>query len=133
MERYLLDANHLSPIVTINHPIRDRIIQQTQENDIFGVPVPALAEMLFGIELLPRRDQNLHEWNRFASIFTFYAIGRVDIELAVSLRIQLRRRGRQLGVMDAMIASTALRYNMILLSSDHDFDPIPGLRRENWL
>ena len=133
MERYLLDTNHLSPIVTIDHPVRDRIIRQAQENDIFGVPVPALAEMLFGIELLPRRDRNLREWNRFSSMFTFYATGRADVELAVSLRIQLRRRGRQLGIMDAMIASIALRYNMILLTSDRDFDPIPGLQRENWL
>ncbi|RLT35746.1 MAG: type II toxin-antitoxin system VapC family toxin [Chloroflexi bacterium] len=133
MQRYLLDTNHLSPIVTLDHPIRERIIHQVQSQDIFGVPVPALAEMLFGIETLPRRNQNLREWSRFSTIFTYYAIGRIDAEFAVDLRIQLQRRGRQLAIMDAMIAAIALRYGMTLLTTDGDFDPIPNLKRENWL
>lgn len=35
MTDYLLDTNHLSPIVTIEHPLRQKIITQLQAGDTF--------------------------------------------------------------------------------------------------
>jgi len=51
---------------------------------------------------------------------------------AAELQLFLRRRGRQLATVDALIAVIALRYDLTLLSTDNDFDPVPSLRRENW-
>lgn len=133
MARYLLDANHLSPLVTLTHPLRQRILGQLHAQDIFSVPAPALSEMLFGIQLLPRREQNLREWNHLSPLFSFYGIERVDAEKAARLRVELRGIGRQLEALDAFIAVIAIRFDLILLTTDRDFDPIPGLQRENWL
>ena len=133
MARYLLDTNHLSPLVTITHPLRYRIQKQRQRQDVFSVPAPALAEMLFGIQVLPRREKNLHEWRRISPFFNYYGIERVDAEKAARLQVELRGIGRQLATLDAFIAVIAIRFEMILLTSDHDFDPIPGLMTENWL
>lgn len=52
---------------------------------------------------------------------------------AAQLQVQLRRAGRQLQTVDALIAIVALRYNMTLLTTDRDFSPIPALHLENWL
>lgn len=45
----------------------------------------------------------------------------------------LRRSGRQLATVDALIGAVALRYNLTLLSTDGDFTAIADLRLENWL
>lgn len=63
MTVYLLDTNHASPLVTLHHPLRRRVIQ----------------------------------------------------------------------ALDAGIAVTALRYDLTLLTTDGDFQAVPGLRHENWL
>ena len=45
----------------------------------------------------------------------------------------LRQRGRQLATVDALIATTALRYDRTLLTTDSDFGALPGLRVATWL
>lgn len=70
MMRYLLDTNHLSPLVTVGHPLRPRILQQMRQGDQFAIAVPALAEFLYGIQVVPRGRQNLIEWNQLRSSIT---------------------------------------------------------------
>jgi predicted nucleic acid-binding protein len=54
MADYLLDTNHASPLVTLSHPLRQRILQSLNDGDNFATCVPVVAETLFGIALLPR-------------------------------------------------------------------------------
>ena len=133
MAGYLLDTNHISPLVTVGHPLRGKVLQRLQAGDTFGIPVPALTETLFGISLLPRAQQNLNEWERLKSTFNYYGIARFDAESAAELQITLRRRGWQLETVDALIAIVALRNDLILLTTDKDFSAIAQLRQENWL
>ena len=133
MATYLLDSNHMSPLVTFNHPLREKIIRRLQAGDVFCIPVPVLTETIFGFSILPRAKKNLKEWNKLESSFTYYDVQKVDAERAAELRLMLRRRGWQLETVDALIAAIALRYDLILLTRDKDFNAIPGLRRENWL
>ncbi len=41
------------------------------------------------------------------------------------------RKGSQ--TVDAFIAVVSLRYDLVLLTSDNDFAPVPNLKQENWL
>lgn len=111
MANYLLDTNHLSPLVTTEHPLRTKILQQIQAGNHFAVAVPALTELLFGIQSLPRARQNLAEWTRLSPAIIFHRIEQADAEQAANLQLELRRRGRQLHTVDALIAAVALRYN----------------------
>ena len=133
MANYLLDSNHMSPLVTLTHPLREKIIRRLQAGDVFGIAVPVLTETIFGFSVLPRAKKNIKEWKKLEPSFTYYNIQKVDAEKAAELRLMLRRRGWQLEAVDAMIAAVALRYDLILLTRDKDFNAIPGLRRENWL
>lgn len=133
MARYLLDTNHLSPLVTVGHPLRQRVSVRLQLGDEFAVPVPALTELLYGILLTPRAVQNLAEWQRLQNSFGYYLIQRQDAEAAAELQTDLRRRGWQLATVDALIAAVALRHNLVLLTTDGDFAAAPGLHLENWL
>lgn len=133
MTDYLLDTNHLSPLVTLEHPLRTQVLQSLQSKHTFATTVPALTEMLFGISLLPRAKQNLREWARLRPHFTCVAPDEADAEQAARLQVSLRRRGRQLETVDALIAAVALRYELTLLTTDHDFIAVPDLTQENWL
>lgn len=133
MASYLLDTNHISPMVTPEHRLRSLIIQRHDAGDTFYIAVPALTEMLFGIRVLPRAERNLRDWQRFESLFGFYDITKQDAEYAAILQSTLRKQGRQLGLVDALIAAIALRYNLVLLTTNKDFRPIVGLTQDNGL
>ncbi|GAB4461456.1 MAG: hypothetical protein Fur0044_53350 [Anaerolineae bacterium] len=44
----------------------------------------------------------------------------------------MRRQGRQLEAIDSFIAIVAVRYDLILLTTDQDFQVVPDLQIENW-
>ena len=133
MANYLLDTNHAAALVTLGHPLRQRVLLRLQAGDTFAVTVPVVAETLYGIGLLPRATQNLAEWARLRPNFTCYIPDEADAENAAALQRSLRRQGWQLETVDAFIAVVALRYDLVLLTSDNDFAPVPNLKQENWL
>lgn len=132
MTEYLLDTNHISPIVTIEHPLRQKILTQLQAGDTFSIATPALSEFLFGIGTLPRAKRNLREWERIKHDFKYYNIGQIDAEQSAKLRLALRQQGWQLGIIDSLIAIIALRNDLVLLTNDKDFTAISNLKQENW-
>ena len=133
MANYLLDTNHLSVLVTVNHPFAGQIYQLISSGDTFSLTTVALAELLFGLEMTPRALQNLKRWSQISVIFRYFDIARFDAYRAAQLQAELRRKGWQLGTIDALIAAVALQNNLILLTTDNDFKKIPGLQIENWI
>lgn len=133
MARYLLDTNHLSPLVTLGHRLRTRVLAGLANGDEFAVPVPALTEFLFGIQMTARVASNLQEWERLQDSFGYYTIDRRDAEEAASLQATLRRTGWQLTTVDALIATVALRNRLTLLTTDGDFSAVVHLQQKNWL
>ena len=132
MNDYLCDTNHLSTIVTPGHPVGERIARQIRYGDTFAVPAPVLTETLYGILTLSRAKENFKEWQRSSVMFTYYRVEREDAEDAAHLQVSLRKQGEQLETVDAIIAIIASRYDLILLTTDHDFDAVEGLETENW-
>ncbi len=133
MTVYLLDTNHLSPLVTLGHPLHGQVLRQLQAGDTFTIAVPALTEFLYGISVIPRARQNLATWEILQNRFGYYDIKQSDAEKAARLQVSLRRQGWQLGTVDALIAAITLRYDLTLLTTDQDFRPIVGLKQANWL
>jgi predicted nucleic acid-binding protein len=131
-KEFLLDTNHISPLVTIGHPLRKIILDHLKTGTQFSIAAPALNEFLFGISTLPRARQNLTEWERLKQDFNIYSIDQTDAELSAKLRISLRQKGWQLGIIDSLIAVVALRYDLTILTTDKDFSRIPHLKQENW-
>lgn len=58
MATYLLDTNHASPLVTLHHPLRQRVLAAFDAGDTFAINVPVLTETLYGISTTPRGVQN---------------------------------------------------------------------------
>ena len=133
MATYLFDTNHLSPLVTLSHPLRRRILTQQESGDDFATCVPVITETLLGLRLLPRATQNLQEWERLKSTFRCHVPDLQDAEQAAELQAMLRKQGWQLETVDALIAVVAIRHDLILLTKDRDFRAVPQLQTENWL
>lgn len=92
-----------------------------------------MTETLFGISLLRKAKQNINEWHRLRQSLPCYAPDENDAEAVAELQVALRRRGWQLETVDAFIATIAIRYNLILLTTDGDSLEVPNLQYENWL
>ena len=133
MPTFLLDTNHLSPLVTIGHRLRERVLAQIEQGTEFAVCVPVVTETLVGISLLPRALQNRSAWMSLRPLFPCFPLDAADADIAAELVVDLRKRGWQLETMDALIATIALRHDLILLTTDQDFKGIPQLQTENWL
>jgi len=131
--RYLLDTNHASPLVTLTHPLRLEVLTRISDGHSFAISVPALTETLYGLYLLPRAEENIVEWSQLRQAIDCYKVDELDAEMAAALQVILRRKGWQLETADALIAATALRYDLVLLTADKDFSGVPDLKRENWL
>ena len=92
MAAYLLDSNHAASLVTLSHPLRQRFLQGLQAGHDFAICVPVLTEVLFGIGILPRAQQNLAEWNRLRPFLPCYMPDEIDAEHAADLPISFRRQ-----------------------------------------
>lgn len=133
MTSYLFDANHASPLVTIHHPLRQRVEMAKAAGNSFALVAPVVTEVVFGILMLPRARTNRQEWERLRPGFRVYPVD-ADIALdAALLQVSLRRKGRQLATIDALTAVVALREGLTLLTTDGDFSSVPALQTENWL
>ncbi len=93
MTEYLLDTNHISPLVTLGHPLRGKILSQIQASDLFSIASPALHEFLFGIHLIPRAAKNLQTWAKLKDLFKYYDLDQAAAEQSVQLRVTLRQQG----------------------------------------
>lgn len=133
MTAYLLDTNHVSPLVTLHHPLRWRVLTVLEAGDSFAINVLILAETLYGISIVPRSVQNRVVWAQLQPQFDCYLFDADDVVSAVDLQVSLRKKGHQLATIDALIAVTALRYDLTLLTSDGDFQGVPDLLLECWL
>lgn len=128
---YLLDTNVLSE--TVRPKPSPDVVQwfaAVDENDLF-LSVVTLAEIRDGIELMPagKRRELLDRWLTFDLPERFH--GRMlDIDVTTAIecgRVMARthKSGRDVDVMDAFIAATALRHKLALVTRNiTDFEDL---------
>jgi len=134
MVGYLLDTNHLGRLVnTRRHPLRTHLQAAIKAGDVFFIILPVITETIAGFSILPRATQNWAEWQLLRPTFILLPLDEGDAVEAARLQVLLRRTGRQLMTVDALIATIALRYDLTLLTTDGDFTSVPLLRLQNWL
>jgi predicted nucleic acid-binding protein len=130
---YLIDTIHLSRLLDARHPLRARFVLAGEQGDLFYILLPIITETVAGFSILPRAIQNWTEWQALRPGLVLLPLDEDDALDAARLQVTLRRGGRQLGTVDALIAAAALRHDLTLLTTDNDFVQVPTLRLENWL
>ena len=86
MAKYLLDTNHASPLVTLGHPLRDRMLEEHDDGHEFCIAVPALAELWFALLISQRVLRNLEEWTLLERKIECLALDEADAKSAASLQ-----------------------------------------------
>jgi len=132
MPVYMLDTDISSYIMKRSN---DRVLQQLQMVPVSAVCISAIskAEMLYGIEVSPRRQKDqaaLDEFLRYVEVMEFPPGAALDYAL---IRADLKRRGTPIGGNDLLIAAHA-RYLGLTLATNNtrEYWRVPGLKIENW-
>jgi len=105
------------------HPIVDFLADALRhEGSIFTTGL-ILQEILQGFSGPKARKQIL---DRFAPL-PLIVPQRDDHAAAADLRNDCRRRGVQVGTIDALLARLCIRYELVMLSTDKDFEHLAAI------
>ncbi|MBX9579462.1 MAG: type II toxin-antitoxin system VapC family toxin [Gemmataceae bacterium] len=98
-----------------------------------GVAVPALAELLGGVEASDTRDRNRPVVERAVRLYKRWPFFEDAAREYARLYGLLRRGGRTVPPIDLQIAAIARTLgDCTVVTVDGDFSAIPGLKVENW-
>ena len=126
--RVLLDTNIVIDFLAGDH----RVVTQARMASGFFIPVTVVGELVFGAAKSSRPAENLHGIEALAKA---YPVVTCDGEAAWhygQVKEQLRKRGRPIPDNDIWIAAMALRHDMPLVTRDHHFGEVIGLRVIDW-
>ena len=131
--RYVLDSN--IAIAALNNVGTVRGHLSTVPESEIGIPMVAVAELLFGAHKSSRRAENLEKVAALRRAITTLALTDGVIERYGETRFSLEARGIVKSDFDLIIACTAVDLDAVLVTSDQALldGSISGLRAENWL
>ncbi len=131
---YVLDTNAVSALMKGDTAVIERLAATAPA--AVAVPQPVLAEIVFGLERLPRSRRRAALQARFDLVCA--EIARAEWTDAVSqmygrVKATLERRGTRMEDFDAAIAAHALALDATLVTADLEhMTRVPGLRTEDW-
>ena len=128
---YLTDSTFVIDALT-HQPHAHRLLPTLLRE---GLALSAISHMelwdgVYGSHDPQQAARELRQFLRRVTLLPFSH--RVSLRTA-ALRREMRQRGFRLDhrMLDILIAGTALAYDLTMVTSDTDFDDIPGLRRLN--
>jgi tRNA(fMet)-specific endonuclease VapC len=127
----MLDTDISSYIINENNKTAAANLYK-HEKDTICISSITYAEIMFGS--LHKNSQKLQtRIKNFMSLVTIVDFGKEAAEEYASLRLLLNSRGRPIGNMDLLIASTAKASGAVIVTNNEKhFSGIPDLAVENW-
>jgi predicted nucleic acid-binding protein len=125
-----LDASFLIDLLNGHDGATAKARELDVEGEAVYISAPALAEYLDGAHFLG--GAYLQEALRLIAGFDIVPFDKEAGAVAAQLRSDLRRQGRSLAMIDAMIAALALRHHHVLVTRDSVFTAVPGLAVESY-
>jgi len=133
--RYLLDTNTAGYIIKGNFPrVRERLLKVPMAE--VGISVVTEAELRFGVARRPEATTQATMLKRVVEEFLLRVESLAwDSEAAgqyARIRALLEKDGSPMGNLDLMIAAQAVAAGVVLVTRDHVFRRVKGLRVEDW-
>ena len=132
MSAYMLDTDISSYIMKRSD---DAVLRRLQKVAVSDVCVSAItkAEMMYGVEVSPRRQKDqaaLDEFLRYVEVLDYPAAAAGDY---ARIRADLKVRGTMIGGNDLLIAAHARSIGLTLVTNNtKEFSRVHGLKIENW-
>jgi tRNA(fMet)-specific endonuclease VapC len=132
MPRFMLDTDTCSYIMKRSHPLVLKRLQSVPVDDVC-MSVVTKAELLYGVEISPRRAQDSAALAAFLPYVEAVALEEEAALHYAEIRADLKRRGTMIGANDLFIAAHARALGLTLVTNNTaEFDRVPGLKLDNW-
>jgi tRNA(fMet)-specific endonuclease VapC len=129
---YLLDTNTCIELLNqANGPVHTRFL--SHHPNVLKLCSIVKAELLYGARHSQRVEGNLVLLQRFFDPLESLPFDDQCAEYYGIIRADLMSQGTPIGPNDLMIAATARRYDMVLITHNtREFSRVAGLRLEDW-
>jgi predicted nucleic acid-binding protein len=129
---YLLDTDIIIYSLKANEIVKQNL--QYHLNDPIKISAVTLMELYYGAYKSQKIESNLAKIKTIESSLDIVPISQELVEIFGLLKSNLEKTGKPLDDFDLILASTALSYNLILVTNNEKhFQRIDGLKIENWL
>lgn len=132
MSRYMLDTDTCSYIMKRSNDALLKRLRGTPVSDMC-ISVITKSELLYGVEVSPRRPQDEAALNAFLRYVEVLDFPDEAAPHYAKIRADLKTRGRMIGANDLFIAAHARSLGLTLVTNNTgEFRGVPNLAIENW-
>lgn len=132
MPRYMLDTDTCSYIMKRSN---DRVLTRLEPLPVHDVCISVIskAELLYGVELSARRQQDEAAVDAFLRYVEVLSFSDEAASHYAKIRADLKARGMMIGANDLLIAAHASSLGLTLVTNNTgEFGRIRNLALENW-
>src|ERR1700676_4691299 len=130
--RYLLDTNTANYVIKGNFPrVRARLLRVPMAE--VGISVVTEAEFRFGVARRPEATSLKSVVEEFLLRVEALPWNSEAARHYARIRAGLEKDGRAMGNLDLMIAAHAVAAEVVLVTHDHVFRRVKGLKVEDWI
>lgn len=132
MPRFMLDTDTCAYIMKRSHPQVIKRLQSVAVGDVC-MSVVTKAELLYGVEVSPRRAQDAAALAAFLPYVDALDLTDDAAMHYADIRADLKKRGTLIGANDLFIAAHARAQDLTLVTNNTaEFERVGGLAIENW-
>jgi tRNA(fMet)-specific endonuclease VapC len=132
MPLYMLDTDTCSYVMKRSNEAALRRLQSVAVSDVC-ISVISKAELMFGVELSPRRQQDEAALAAFLRYVEVLGLPDAAAELYAKIRADLKICGEMIGANDLLIAAHARCAGLTLVTNNtREFSRVNGLILDNW-
>jgi tRNA(fMet)-specific endonuclease VapC len=132
MPRFMLDTDTSSDIMKRSHPLVIKRLQAVPVTDV-SMSVVTKAELLYGVEVSPRRNQDAAALGAFLPYVETLNLTDEAATHYAEIRAELKKRGAMIDANDLFIAAHARAMGLTLVTNNvAEFERVRGLSLENW-
>ena len=132
MPRFMLDTDTCSYVMKRSHHGVLKRLQAIRVSDVC-MSVITRSELLFGVEISPRKQQDGMALNAFLEYVEVLDFPDKAASHYAEIRAHLKAHGTMIGANDLFIAAHARSLGLTLVTNNtYEFGRIPNLVFENW-
>lgn len=133
MKEALIDTDILSYFLKGDELVAAKLIEYIKEHHYLNISIISHFEIMQGLEY-KQASKQLNQFSNFV-IKNCKVINLSEISIKHSARIygELRRKGKEVGSLDLLIAGIAIEKGLDLITNNEKhYEDIDGLRLDNW-